>query len=253
LGGLRESGILNNSWGGFAERYIYIFHMPLFFFLAGLFVAQSAHRAFGVYFTNKVSVIAYPYFVWLLLEGSIQVFASRFTNNHLSLTDLLKTVYQPIDQYWFLYVIFLMYIAYWFVHHGRVSNNIVLFGSVLIQIAQIFGFNIVRWDVFDSFCHFSIYFALGVRIANASFLTNLRALSWIHLSYLAVGGYIFIALILILVVAPTDTPNVSWLLITKTLLALLGINATIALSMLSCGSRIGSYLRIIGQYRYKFM
>jgi fucose 4-O-acetylase-like acetyltransferase len=247
LGGLRESGILNNSWGEFTERYIYIFHMPLFFFLAGLFVTQSAQRAFGVYFANKVSVIAYPYFVWSLLEGSIQIFASRFTNNHLSLTDLLKIVYQPIDQFWFLYVIFLMYIAYWFVHHGRVSSNIVLFGSVLIQIIQIFGLNIVRWDVFNSFCHFLIYFALGVKIADTSLLTNFSAFNRMRLSCFAVGGYLFIAITLIALIAPT-TPNVSSLLVIKILLSLLGITATIALSMLSCRSIVGPYLRIIGLY-----
>jgi fucose 4-O-acetylase-like acetyltransferase len=244
LGGLTESGILNNSsWGVFTERYIYIFHMPLFFFLAGIFVARSAHRTFRIYFINKVSVIAYPYFVWSLLEGSAQVFASRFTNNHLYISNLLKIVYQPIDQFWFLYVIFLMYMTYWLVHHRHISNDILLSSAVLIYIVQIFGLNIVRWDVLDSFCHFLIYFALGAKVAETSFLTKLNTLNWICLSCLAVGGYVLIAIFAMAVVI-----DVSSLVIVKTLLAMLGIIATIALAMLSGSSPIWSSVRIIGVY-----
>ena len=115
LGGLSVSGVLKNSaWGDLTQRYIYIFHMPLFFFLAGIFVAQSARRTFQDYFLNKTSVIIYPYFLWSILAGTIQYYGSRYTNNHLSISSLLKIVFQPIDQYWFLYAIFLMYMAYWY-------------------------------------------------------------------------------------------------------------------------------------------
>ena len=246
LGGLRESGLLNNSWGPLTERYIYIFHMPLFFFLAGIFVARSAHRTFVDYFMNKAAVIAYPYFLWSLLEGSIQVFASRFTNNHLSISSVLKIVYQPIDQFWFLYAIFLMYMTYWFVRYRNVSNDIFLVGAALICSFQIFGPNILRWDVLDSFSHFLIYFALGAKIADTSFLTNLRKINWIWLSCLAAGGYVLIALIAL--IPPTVEINVFWPLIVKPLLATVGIISTITLSMLIVNSTICSSMRILGVY-----
>src|ERR1700733_4806201 len=70
LGGLIQSGVLPAHSGfSFAIDYIYSFHMPLFFFLAGLFVRSSARRPFRSYLANKISVIAYPYFLWSLITG----------------------------------------------------------------------------------------------------------------------------------------------------------------------------------------
>jgi fucose 4-O-acetylase-like acetyltransferase len=241
LGGLRESGILNNSsWSLFTERYLYVFHMPLFFFLAGLFVARSAHRTFHDYFINKASVIVYPYFLWSLLERSVQFLASRYTTNYLSPWDILKIVYQPIDQYWFLYVIFLMYMAYWVLHHARISNNVFLIGAVLLHAYQIFGLNVVKWDVFDSFCYFSIYFALGVKTAETSFFTDLRMLGGTRLLGLAIIGYALIAAAVAI--------NVSNVPIVHTILALFGIIATISLAMALDLSPIWSFVSILGVY-----
>jgi fucose 4-O-acetylase-like acetyltransferase len=62
LGGMIDSGMLNRTGGSaFIVRCIYVFHMPLFFFLACMFVPRSAQRTFHDYFLNKASVIAYPY------------------------------------------------------------------------------------------------------------------------------------------------------------------------------------------------
>src|ERR1700733_2149315 len=143
------------------------------FFLAGLFVARSVHRTFHDYFVSKISVIAYPYFLWSLLEGSIQLVASRYTNNHFNIFDLIQIIYTPIDQYWFLYVMFLMYIIYWWINHATISVNNFLVLAILLYAIKAFGINITRWDVLHSFCSSLIYFALGAKVAETSFFTDL--------------------------------------------------------------------------------
>ena len=149
-----ESGVLSNSqWSKFTDCYIYVFHVPLFFFLAGLFVARSsAHRTFHDYLIDKISVIAYPYFLWSLLEGLIQIFASRYTNNHFNILYLIRIIYNPIDQYWFMYVLFLMYTIYWWINHARISVSNFFVFAILLYAIETFGLNIIAWDVLHSFC-----------------------------------------------------------------------------------------------------
>ena len=110
---------------GRLDRTLHLrFPHAAFLFPGGIFVTRSAHRTFHAYLLNKASVIVYPYFLWSILTGLPQILASRFTNNHFSVDDLLRIVYQPIDQYWFLYVIFTMYVVYWWIHHIHISNDI---------------------------------------------------------------------------------------------------------------------------------
>src|SRR6059058_582095 len=51
-----------------ADEAIYAFHMPLFFFLSGLFVERGARRSAGVFFDSKVRTILYPYFLWATIQ-----------------------------------------------------------------------------------------------------------------------------------------------------------------------------------------
>lgn len=57
-------------------HFVYAFHMSLFFFVAGFFVAHSARHGARAFVAGKLRAIAYPYFLWSLLEGAIQVVMS---------------------------------------------------------------------------------------------------------------------------------------------------------------------------------
>ncbi len=90
---------------------IYSFHMPLFFLLAGLFLYGSwAHRGSAELIRSKVRTILYPYILWSLLQGSIEVTASQYTNQHTSMTSVLALLWMPRQQFWFLYVLFVEFV-----------------------------------------------------------------------------------------------------------------------------------------------
>jgi len=70
------------AWPGaihFSDIFIYSFHMPAFFFAAGLFLAGSAkrHRASG-FVLERVKTILYPYLLWNLLSTAVLPISSRF-------------------------------------------------------------------------------------------------------------------------------------------------------------------------------
>jgi fucose 4-O-acetylase-like acetyltransferase len=62
------------------DSVIYSFHMPLFFFLSGLFFYDSlVKRGKTGLVVNKIDTIVYPFIVWSLLQGVVEVVLSNRT------------------------------------------------------------------------------------------------------------------------------------------------------------------------------
>nr|WP_057928276.1 acyltransferase [Burkholderia ambifaria] len=97
------------AWNDYA---IYTFHMPLFFFLSGLHVCGSLRRAPRGFLWSKIRTIVYPYLVWSIAQGAVQIaMASHGTNHPFTLNDLLAIGWRPFAQFWFLYALMLCMIG----------------------------------------------------------------------------------------------------------------------------------------------
>lgn len=93
------------------DRLIYTFHVPLFFFLAGLWVERAVRRGSGQFLRGKVVTIVWPYLLWSLAEGTITLAVAPATNTGMTPNDLLGILITPIHHYWFLYALFLCHLA----------------------------------------------------------------------------------------------------------------------------------------------
>jgi uncharacterized membrane protein YcfT len=110
--GIVHSHLMQPSSGWQMEDYmVHSFHMPLFFFLAGLNVESSLAKGKKRFLEGKLWTIVYPYFLWTLLQGGIQLALAKYINNPPSGHDLLHILWQPIDQFWFLYTLLLCLLA----------------------------------------------------------------------------------------------------------------------------------------------
>ncbi len=92
----------------FAEDFIYSFHMPLFFVVAGLFVLQSLQRRGTKSFAlEKLKTILYPYLLWAVLYAVLEPFITRYKNSHHPFELKSFAVSLLIgEQGWFLYTLF---------------------------------------------------------------------------------------------------------------------------------------------------
>ncbi len=113
-GGLIDStaGVgAGTSWLRYVYLGIYNFHMPLFFMLAGFFVARRITADAKGFITGSVRRIAYPYFIWSAIQFSIICLMSGVVNHPVDgayLPQLISLIWRPVSQFWFLFALFFM-------------------------------------------------------------------------------------------------------------------------------------------------
>ncbi|MFD1549909.1 acyltransferase family protein [Levilactobacillus fuyuanensis] len=168
LQGMRDSeGITVNSLHSSIYiicSIIYTFHMPLFFFVSGLFVHSWSRRPAGKAIWQKIKLLVVPYIIWTVIVGSFMQLAQKYTNNGLGLRQVLLAWWVPFSEYWFLYVLFIVYMIYYvFVHFIKNGEKILLVLSVLMYVLVPLGFNF--WIV-AKLQKFLIFFMLGSMISK---------------------------------------------------------------------------------------
>jgi fucose 4-O-acetylase-like acetyltransferase len=87
------------------DSLIYSFHMPLFFFVSGLFAGRIGDR--NKWFRSRIATIVWPYFLWSIAQSLINMAAGSMVNSRVEWGELLSILWDPIAQFWFLYALFL--------------------------------------------------------------------------------------------------------------------------------------------------
>lgn len=91
---------------------IYTFHMPLFFFIAGILFKDSrlkTDRQRLTFAGKKIVGLLYPYLLWSVIFGMVMVTFAGDTNTKLQWTDLpYQIVFDPKSHLWFLYALCLI-------------------------------------------------------------------------------------------------------------------------------------------------
>jgi fucose 4-O-acetylase-like acetyltransferase len=154
------------------DSVIYSFHMPLFFFLSGLFFAVSLHRqGAGGLVAVKLRTVALPYLVWSILQGLVEVLLSQYTNGHVTLAEVFSLLWQPRAQFWFLYVLFFMFLGATVIYRwlpARVHGIV----AVLACLAAVFAEYLPGGMPLGIVIQYFPYFAVGV-LFNTLDMSNL--------------------------------------------------------------------------------
>lgn len=97
--------------------FVYTTHMPLFFFLSGLFAANWVKRDAGLAIWQKVRTLLIPYFIWGIIQGLIMQVFSGQTNGGQGIADVLLLPIKPFAQFWFLYDLFFIFLVFYILKH----------------------------------------------------------------------------------------------------------------------------------------
>lgn len=141
------------------DYIIYSFHMPLFFFLSGIFGSKSYAFWDRRFWFGRLPVIVWPYLVWMTIElALLATFAGR-TNSGPIDVSAATYFYAPIAPFWFLYALaFSSLFVHGLIRHGptMLALSVPLFA--LGQLVSEGIVPLVTWGL--------LYFCLGAACAN---------------------------------------------------------------------------------------
>ncbi|WP_162946378.1 acyltransferase family protein [Chitinophaga barathri] len=149
-----------------ANIIFYSFRMPLFFILSGIFIGKSlAKRPVGKLIANKFSILLYPYFVWSILQVTLQLVLSKYVNADRHAADYAYILFFPrrIDQFWYLYALFNVTVLYMLTREKLklgIWQQLLLGAGMYLVSSYVTQKSIDLGFVYD-ILHYYIFFALG--------------------------------------------------------------------------------------------
>jgi fucose 4-O-acetylase-like acetyltransferase len=181
--GIFQAGLkINQSIYELADSVIYSFHMPLFFFLSGIFLISSMAKRDSIsLLRGKVDTILYPYVIWSLLQGMIEVVLTHYTNGHTTAIEVLSLAWSPRAQFWFLYVLFFVFSLAILIYRqsGFAWCTGIFIGSIFLYF---FGSLLPDVYLINMLVYNFIYFAAGVFTTFLLAKFNCNNTKWFFLS-----------------------------------------------------------------------
>jgi fucose 4-O-acetylase-like acetyltransferase len=134
--------------------------MPLFFLLSGLFVAQRVATDPGRFVRSSIVRIAWPYFLWTMIQSAIIAVAAHYVNHPPQMGDsiLASLLWRPGAQFWFLYALFVMHLVSLLVLPMFGARALFIVALVALALAQ----SVAMTRVVALTCYFAPFYAAGV-------------------------------------------------------------------------------------------
>ena len=159
LRGHVTSGQFDPSWhADLQDSVIYAFHMPLFFFLAGLFAKRSLTKGAQIFVREKAVTLVYPYFLWSIVSVGLGSLAAGAVNSAVDGGMLLVLWRTPVYQYWFLYALVICQLVTLITRGNPWITG-------LLCVISAFDVRFSGFNMLTVFVSFYIYFGAGILIA----------------------------------------------------------------------------------------
>lgn len=145
--GIRKCGIAIPYVMLITEEVIWTFHVALFMFLSGYVYHVTGEwkskKTRVLFIKHKLINLAIPYFVFSVVYIFINVFfGGSDVNNAMSLSKVLWLWREPVAQYWFLYDLFFIFVAFTILSKWLKNWQITLVLASICVIAAIMGIEV---------------------------------------------------------------------------------------------------------------
>jgi fucose 4-O-acetylase-like acetyltransferase len=229
------------------SNWIYAFHMPLFFFLSGLFAKSLIARTLYSFLLNRWQTILYPYVLWsLIIHGVRSYFGVILTPFAAFTANFWRILYQPIGIFWFLHTLFLVSCLYY-------VASIQLSAKLNHRLGLPFALSVTLYGIYSTFPEnltwiplrhsmgYFIYFCLGDIFQQTSQFSSLFVSEKMRRSFIFLGFLVISVSVSLDLWNPSlESPNI--------IVACTGIAAVIALSYELAEHSVLPILEMLGRF-----
>lgn len=153
---------------------LYTFHMPLFMFLAGISVPQSLVKGVPRFIKSKAVSVAYPYFVWSIIQFLVMLILSSVLSGAHAHDSLLDLLWRPISPYWFLYALFVFLMATALIG----MRAFIVIAAIAFPLGELFDKDALAHQLL----HFPMFFAAGMIATKSAMLLVKRRIAFAGLA-----------------------------------------------------------------------
>lgn len=242
----------NNPFYEYIYKFIYSFHMPLFFIVSGFFAYKIYNilnlSQYKKFIEDKFKRLMVPYFAISLIAIPIKLYMNRYAARPIDLNGLIVdvllypagngTIYHtgtPIQYFWFIYTLFFIFAVIPLLN--KIPIKLVLIITAILNVIPLNKMWLFyTWGVI----HYLIYIYLGIyfnRIYEKYEKFKYKKL---------LAAITFIALVLINLKGVSAQFYNVYSLTT----ALLGSILFINISYLIANNKLGEIFKYIGNYNY---
>ena len=150
------------------HSFIYMFHMPLFMLLSGfmLYKAYCANREEKRknYILQLINIVWLYFFFALALWVAKMLFSAQVVAN-VGFKDLIRLPVDPIDETWYLYVLFFLYLLCYAIEKLKFKEELKLGGLLIVSmIAEFLPLSLS--SPWYRLLHYAFFFYCGVYLAK---------------------------------------------------------------------------------------
>lgn len=177
-----------NYFNNFVFRFIYSFHMPLFFLISGYVFYWSCRKNLSILIKKQIMGIGTPIIMWNFIQWLLMLVKAVLEENELSFYTCIKQLISGIYGLWFLWSVLIFSVTVGIIYKKAKNLKFMYVGFFLIWCMMIFlpgkiqpskNFNV--W-LFPYFLMGFLFCKYGNRI-NGAFL-KIRYLSLILFPFL---------------------------------------------------------------------
>ena len=160
------------------KEIIYVFHMPLFFFISGylfLYKGGLSNISYKDFMKKKIWRLLFPYFVLNLIFILPKFLLSGFLDDkvNFSISYIFRILIRPRDNIlghtWFLVALFIMYAFAPLWNYCIKKNKKILWGSIITLGIIMYIFQIdTRVFAIKDLCNNTIFFIFGMLMAKVA-------------------------------------------------------------------------------------
>jgi fucose 4-O-acetylase-like acetyltransferase len=238
--GHTAQGMIHRGWwvsegAVFSDTFVYSFHMPAFFFVAGLFVMSSLAKRGGQHFAvDKLKTILYPYLLFAVVNVTLEPLIGRFKSGTVPF-DLKVILLNLVNGQagWFLYALFFCLMLA--LATARLPAWLRFLVAVLAALIPRFGPVESVAQVLHEFC----FLAAGMWVGSRIFSLELMRAATAALSFVLLAAF---QVAMVLVYGPDALRR--WIYI---VLGLTGTAGLFMLAKLLDKNRLGNGIAWVGR------
>ncbi|HEU0065226.1 MAG TPA: acyltransferase [Flavisolibacter sp.] len=171
--GIKRAGFstVNYRFLEYANIIFFSFRMPLFFIVSGIFISGSLFkRGLNQFIGNKAKTILYPYFLWGILQITLQLLFGQYLSSQRKVSHYLDLFYLPreVEQFWYLYALFNVSVLYAIIKIKLklLPKHQLLLGLALFLLSAFTAQNNIDLGFVNDIFHYYLFFALGDNLSE---------------------------------------------------------------------------------------